>query len=411
MEITGELDPVPSKERNASNQPRNEHPALFKSVDKLINQSVTSARVTDLICFSHLRWNFVYQRPQHLISRAARQWRVWYIEEPVWADTTELIIRPIDDHLSVVIPQLAHGTERPETSQQQLIDQLLAEQHILNYALWYYTPMALPFSEHLQPQLTIYDCMDELAAFRNAPARLLELEAQLLKRADLLFTGGLSLYDAKKNRHPAAFAFPSSIDFSHFESARHGLPEPADLLSIPTPRIGFCGVIDERLDIDLLQSLASQRPDWQFVLLGPVVKIDPATLPQGPNLHYLGAKSYSELPAYFSHWKVAMMPFALNEATQYISPTKTPEYLAAGLPVVSTPIRDVIRTYGGWSPVLITDSPASAEQAIAKLLSHQIENWTLVDDYLRSNSWDTTWAMMNNLIQNHLEFSSKFVCQ
>lgn len=411
MEITGEIDPVPSKERHVSNQPKNEHPALFKSVDQLINQSVTPARVTDLICFSHLRWDFVYQRPQHILSRAARQWRVWYIEEPIWADTTELVIRSINDQLSVVVPHLAHGTERPETSQQQLIDQLLAEQHILHYALWYYTPMALLFSGHLQPQLTVYDCMDELAAFRNAPAKLLEMEAQLLKRADLLFTGGLSLYDAKKNRHPAAFAFPSSIDFPHFESARHGLPEPTDLLSIPTPRIGFCGVIDERLDIDLLRSLASQCPDWQFVLLGPVVKIDPATLPQGPNLHYLGAKSYSELPAYFSHWQVAMMPFALNEATQYISPTKTPEYLAAGLPVVSTPIRDVIRTYAGWSPVLIADSSASVEQAIATLLSHQIDNWTVVDDYLRSTSWDATWAMMNSLIQTHLEFSSKFVCQ
>ncbi|GAB3959113.1 glycosyltransferase family 1 protein [Spirosoma harenae] len=404
MEISIEIPSFLPEKSDLSNSAIKEDLTTLIPNDRLAQLSIDCTAVIDLLCFSHLRWNFVYQRPQHLLSRAACQWRVWYIEEPIWADTTELVIEKANDRLSVVIPYLAHGMEAMEAIQQQkrLIDQLLVKQAIQQYACWYYTPMALPFSDHLQPALTVYDCMDELSAFRHAPQRLLELEVQLLTRADLVFTGGLSLYDAKKDRHRAVFAFPSSIDFTHFEAARHDLPEPADQLPIPRPHIGFCGVIDERLDTDLLRALADQRPNWHFVLIGPVVKIDPASLPQGPNLHYLGPKTYSELPAYFSHWQVAMMPFALNEATRYISPTKTPEYLAAGLPVVSTPIRDVVRTYGAWLPVLIADSPATFEQAIARTLSHQIDNWTIIDDYLQTNSWDTTWASMNSLMQTCL---------
>ncbi|GAB3695304.1 glycosyltransferase family 1 protein [Spirosoma flavus] len=365
----------------------------------------SSEGVTDLICFSHLRWNFVFQRPQHLLSRASKQWRIWFIEEPIYGDSERLEIRSINEQLTVVVPHILHNSSADAVFSQQrnAIDQVLEQYQIQRFISWYYTPMAMPFTRHLNPQLVVYDCMDELSAFLGAPANLLEQEKLLLERADLLFTGGLSLYDAKKNRHPAVFAFPSSIDFGHFEAARHALPEPADLAPIPGPRIGFCGVIDERLDINLLRTLATRRPEWQFVLVGPIVKIDPASLPQGPNLHYLGAKSYSELPAYFSHWQVAMMPFAINEATRFISPTKTPEYLAAGLPVVSTPIRDVIHTYGGWSPVLIADSADTVEQAIVKALSHQVDNWPVVDDYLRTNSWDATWTKMNNLIQTQLK--------
>ncbi|CAN5643664.1 glycosyltransferase family 1 protein [soil metagenome] len=356
--------------------------------------------VTDLICFSHLRWNFVYQRPQHLLSRASRQWRVWFIEEPIYGDSQRVEVRTISENMTVVVPHLRHGTNHDEALRQQreVVDQLLAQQNIQDFIAWYYTPMALNFSDHLKPRMTVYDCMDELSAFLGAPASLLNKEKALLTQADLVFTGGLSLFEAKQARHPNVFAFPSSIDYRHFEPARHALPEPADLQNIPGPRIGFCGVIDERMDLALLRSLANSRPDWQFVLLGPVVKINHATLPQGPNIHYLGMKSYKELPAYFSHWDVAIMPFAINEATRYISPTKTPEYLAAGLPVVSTPIQDVARTYGGWAPVAIADSPQAFEQAIEKMLT-QSDDWTAVDEYLLANSWDTTWEEMSRLMQ------------
>ncbi|MBC3785253.1 glycosyltransferase family 1 protein [Spirosoma utsteinense] len=382
-------------------------------------QSPSSAtnEFDDLICFSHLRWNFVYQRPQHLLSRAAQRWRVWYIEEPEWSDAPGLSIRSVSPRLSVVVPQLPHGTS-PEQAielQRTLIDTLLAEQHIQQYALWYYTPMALPFSHHLRPQLTVYDCMDELSAFLGAPKPLLDQERQLMSRADLVFTGGYSLYEAKQQRHPQVFAFPSCIDYNHFSKARtsataSGLPDPADQQAIPGPRIGYSGVIDERLDLVLLGELARRNPNWQFVLLGPIVKINPDHLPKGPNLHYLGMKAYDELPTYFSNWQAAMMPFAINEATRYISPTKTPEYLAAGLPVVSTPIRDVLRTYGAWEQVVIADSVSAFESGLSAMLTgsaNQDAEPAELDRFLRDQSWDNTWQQMQRILRSQLNSSAR----
>ena len=374
------------------------------------NQPASSSEsgndITDLLCFSHLRWNFVYQRPQHLLSRASQQRRVWFIEEPIYGDTERTEMRSISDSLTVVVPHLRHGTSPDEVIQQQrnCVNQLLTSHKIHDFIAWYYTPMAMSFSNHLTPRLTIYDCMDELSAFLGAPASLLEQEKELLNRADLVFTGGLSLYEAKQTRHSSVFAFPSSIDYTHFEPARNTLPAPADIQNIAGPRIGFCGVIDERMNITLLGELAQSHPNWQFVLLGPVVKIDPDTLPKAPNVHYLGMKAYDELPAYFSQWDVAMMPFAINQATKYISPTKTPEYLAAGLPVVSTPIRDVISTYGGWSPVLIADTAPAFSEAIDNALTGRNipDDWNAVDTYLIENSWDATWAAMGRLMQAQL---------
>lgn len=377
----------------------------FTSKKKHVIPVPAAPAVEHLVCFSHLRWKFVYQRPQHLLSRAGQQWHVWFIEEPMYGDDHRLDVHHVNDQVSVVVPLLRHGTSPDEAVhyQREMVNELLAQNRILDFIAWYYTPMALTFSSHLQPRVTVYDCMDELSAFHGAPPSLLDEEKNLMKRADLVFTGGMSLFESKQARHPRVFAFPSSIDQTHFAQARLFLPEPADMRGIPTPRIGFCGVIDERLNLRLLRDVAQSRPDWQFILLGPVVKIDPNSLPKEPNIHYLGMKTYDELPTYFSNWDVAIMPFAINEATRYISPTKTPEYLAAGLPVVSTPIRDVIRTYGGWSQVSIADSAQTFVEAIENALDHQRpEDWTGVDKYLLDNSWDNTWANMQRIIQSQL---------
>lgn len=383
-------------------------------------ESTGKAAFEDLICFSHLRWNFVYQRPQHLMSRWAGtpdsgRCRVWYIEEPVWSDTPGLSIRSVRQHLSVIVPQLRHGTSPDEAVEQQraMIDQLLAEQRIKNYALWYYTPMALPFSDHLKPQLTVFDCMDELSAFLGAPPALLDQEIRLMSRADVVFTGGYSLYEAKQKRHSNVYAFLSSIEYDHFAQARRGcawripagpvMTDPIDQQTIGQPRIGYSGVLDERLDLSLIDQLAFRQPDWQFVFLGPVVKINPDDLPRRPNLHYLGMKAYDDLPAYFSHWQVAIMPFAINEATRFISPTKTPEYLAAGLPVVSTPIRDVLRTYGGWEQVVIADSVSAFETGLSLVLGKPPGSvQPKLDQFLREQSWDNTWEQMQRILTGFL---------
>jgi UDP-galactopyranose mutase len=292
-----------------------------------------SNKRTTLICFSHLRWDFVFQRPQHLMSRFAKSMPVVIWEEPVPAEAgagPSLDVRPAKNTpgVTVVTPRLPEGLEvgAQRTILKGLLDQYAAtlKGRVIS---WYYTPMMLPFSRHLDTVATVYDCMDELSAFRFAPAELLDLERELLEAADVVFTGGYSLYEAKKKRHGNVHPFPSSVDRAHFGKARSGIEDPADQAGIAHPRFGFYGVIDERLDLELLEQVADARPDWQLVMVGPVVKISEDDLPRRPNLHYLGGKTYDELPAYVGNWDVAMMPFAINEATRFISPTKTPEYL------------------------------------------------------------------------------------
>jgi glycosyltransferase involved in cell wall biosynthesis len=410
--LTSGSQPVTTQTQTINGAPR-------QSARKIL-PSVATENLSDLICFSHLRWNFVYQRPQHLLSRAAQRWRVWYVEEPIWSNTPSLSIHSEGPQLSVVVPHLVHGTSPEEALLQQrdMINQLLTEQHIEHYAVWYYTPMALPFTDHLQPRLTVYDCMDELSAFLGAPQPLIEQERQLIGRVDVIFTGGHSLYEAKQKRHPQVYAFPSCIDYNHFAQARSGvtrsgvtrstLADPADQQAIGGPRIGYSGVIDERLNLTLIAELAGRRPDWQFIFLGPVVKIDPSRLPQGPNLHYLGMKAYNELPAYFGNWDAAMMPFAISDATRYISPTKTPEYLAAGLPVVSTPIRDVVRTYGGWEPVVIADSVSAFQCGLSLVLNHRpTGQQPELDRFLHEQSWDNTWNQMQRILDGQLQTSAR----
>lgn len=376
----------------------------------------------DIICFSHLRWNFVYQRPQHLLTRLFRQFRVFFVEEPVY-DTDKPFLDNIysKEGIWVVVPHLPSGINETDgiKVQEMLLKEFFEYFKVSRYIFWYYTPMALPISQSFSPLLIVYDCMDELSAFQNAPPRLRELESALMKKADLVFTGGQSLYESKKGQHACIYPFPSSIDKKHFGKSRNKLSEPNDQSSIPYPRIGFFGVIDERMDIGLLKAISEQRPDWNFIIIGPVVKIDPASLPVFPNIYYLGGKSYEELPSYLSGWDVAMMPFAINESTRFISPTKTPEYLAGGKPVVSTPIRDVVTPYGDNGLVYIADTPEEFIKGIEQALTlHNKEGWLkAVDAFLENNSWDYTVEKMlfhintkidttqqNNLTQKENEY-------
>ncbi len=369
----------------------------------------TPTTAPDLVCLSHLRWNFVFQRPQHLLSRCAQGRRVFFIEEPILSNDPvgRLDISPHESGVVVIVPHLleALSIEEVASAQKLLIDELFAQYQIEQYICWYYTPMALAFTEHLQPLAIVYDCMDELSAFKGASPTLKNNEAQLFRRADLVFTGGQSLYEAKRDCHPNIYAFPSSVDVAHFAQARNVSQEPTDQAKIPHPRLGFYGVIDERMDLELLAGIAAARPDWHLVIIGPVVKIDSAMLPQGENIHYLGSKDYQELPAYLAGWDVAMLPFARNESTRFISPTKTPEYLAAGKPVVSTSIRDVVRPYGQENLVEIADNVSEFVAAVEKLLQEDLtaSGWrSRVDAFLEQISWDRSWAAMMQLIESSL---------
>ena len=360
----------------------------------------------DLLVFSHLRWDFVFQRPQHLLTRCARDRRVFYFEEPVFEQGIEprLDVSARGDTLHVAVPHLPGGLTPVEVhAELSTLVGRFVEQHVSpRYYAWYYTPMALEFTRHLKPATIVYDCMDELSHFRNAPPEMLAREDELFRRAHVVFTGGISLYEHKSAKHDNIHPFPSSVDVGHFARARSIDREPADQAHLPRPRIGYAGVIDERFDVELVRGIAQARPDWQLVLIGPVVKIDPASLPQAPNIHYFGARDYTELPAYFSGWEVGLLPFARNDSTRFISPTKTPEYLAAGRRVVSTSIRDVVRVYGESGLARIADTPAEAVAAIEASLGDRADDaaWrTAVDEFLARSSWDHTFRSMWALVE------------
>jgi glycosyltransferase involved in cell wall biosynthesis len=374
-------------------------------VESGIGHSIPGPEPVTLICFSHLRWDFVFQRPQQLMCRFAREMNVIFWEEPIEIgahETPYLRVRETEEKVRLVVPHLPAGM--PEEAREAALQRLL-DAHVSAIkgplVAWYYTPMMLPFSRDLDADVTVFDAMDELSKFRFAPAKLLELEQELIDSADIVFTGGASLYEAKKGRHDNVHCFASSVDRAHFAKARAQLFDPADQEDLPRPRLGFYGVIDERFDTELLDKIAEMRPDWSFVMVGPVVKISEDDLPKRPNIHYLGGKTYRELPAYLSGWDVALMPFAMNESTEFISPTKTPEYLAGGKPVVSTPVRDVVRTYGDLEGVKIASTAeefVAACEAALKLAEHPYEWLSEADLMLSATSWDTVQARMSGLI-------------
>ena len=347
-----------------------------------------------LICFSHLRWDFVFQRPQHLMTRMAERMAVVFWEEPVIdGDQPPALEVRHDGDVCIVVPHLPMGLDADagQVALAELLGDFLKDQPPVAVR-WYYTPMMLAFSRDVEARCTVYDCMDELSAFRFAPAELLALESELLRAADLVFTGGYSLYEAKRERHAEVRPFPSSVDVAHFARARDATPRP----DLPAT-LGFYGVIDERMDLDLVAQLADARPDWRIEMVGPVVKIDPVDLPQRDNLHYLGPRSYDDLPDTVARWDVALMPFAINDATRFISPTKTPEYLAAGRPVVSTPIVDVARHYGTMAGVMIASGSrfvGACDDALALARGSDMAWRDEADAVLAASSWDDTAAAM-----------------
>jgi glycosyltransferase involved in cell wall biosynthesis len=355
-----------------------------------------------LLVFSHLRWNFVYQRPQHLLSRLARRWRVVFVEEPMPGAT--------EDRLEVIAPCADVTVWRPHLRNpapgfhddhlavlQPMLRTAMQADGVKDYWTWFYTPMAYPLANGLRSRGIVYDCMDELSQFRNAPRQLLQRETALLKAADLVFTGGPSLYRAKRDRHPDVHCFSSSVDAAHFASADADHPLQAQL---PRPRLGWAGVIDERVNLELIAAVADARPKWQLVMVGPIVKIDPASVPQRPNIHWLGQQAYEDLPRFISSWDVCILPFALNEATRFISPTKILEYMACGRPSVSTSIRDVVDPYGHLVP--IADEPRAfieaCEATLARTPHQQFMHAKALAEVVAGTSWDRTADAMAALI-------------
>jgi UDP-galactopyranose mutase len=357
---------------------------------------------SSIVVYSHLRWDFVYQRPQHVLSRLARRHPVLFVEEAI-ADPGQpayLDVECVQPGVTRCRPHLPTVPEAFPTTLEPLLRAQLRSSDGPHVA-WLYSPMALPVARTLSPSIIAYDCMDELSAFHGAPAALRTRERALLTAADVVFTGGPSLYRAKRERNPRVLCLPSSVDVAHFQRATTALPEPADQAALAHPRLGFFGVLDERLDTALLGAVADARPGWQFVLVGPVVKIDPAVLPRRPNLHYLGQRAYADLPAYLAGWDVCLLPFARNEATRFISPTKTLEYMAAERPIVSTSIVDVAEPYAGV--VSLADTPgdfvAACEHALTSPLGDRLQAMRRI---VAGTSWDSTVAAMETALDEAL---------
>jgi Glycosyltransferase len=360
-----------------------------------------------IVVFSHLRWDFVLQRPQHLLTRLSAHHPVIFIEEPIEDPDGGLCWECSRPEPGVLVCRPRTPAGEPGFSGAQtavlepMVAELVAREARGETVAWLYTPMALPLAESLAPAAMVYDCMDELSLFKGAPPALLEREAELLTVADVVFTGGPSLFEAKRERHPNVHCFPSSVDAAHFHQALSGTtPESADQVDLPHPRLGFYGVIDERLDLAILERLATAHPEWQLVMVGPVVKIDPATLPRQPNILYTGQRAYGDLPAYLAGWDVCLLPFARNDATRFISPTKTLEYMVAERPIVSTPIRDVAGPYGDI--VYLAETPdefvRACETALAAPPAERERRARLMRGVIERTSWDRTAREMGELL-------------
>jgi UDP-galactopyranose mutase len=346
-----------------------------------------------LVAFSHLRWGFVWQRPQHLLTRFAREMPVVVVEEPEYhLQGADVHVR--HDHGVTVVTPLLPLTDEQFGFGNHVNGQIsrLVEPFIRRGAdpiLWYYTPMALGAEPStVRPRLTVYDAMDDLASFRAAPPELRIREARVLSTVDLVFTGGPTLYRQRRDMHPSVHCFPSGVEAAHFASPKALRHE--GLAHRRSPILGYYGVIDERLDLDLLEEIADRRPDWTIALIGPVAKIDESTIPVRDNIVRFGQQAYDDLPAFLACFDVALMPFARNEATRAISPTKTLEYLAGGKPVVSTPITDVIALYGDAVEIAETGEEfVAAAESVLNRTSNADRQWrTRAARLVAAHDWD-----------------------
>lgn len=368
--------------------------------------------MSDLVCISHLRWDFVWQRPQHLLSRLSKFYRVLFVEEPtVDPEATHpyLNIKTQTDRLTVLemvypgtVPRwVGHGDKETQSAYTLLLRDYLKKNKYDTSILWLYTPMAHDFVPHIPHKLFVYDVMDQLSAFKGAPPEIMDYERKLLPKADIVFTGGVSLYRDKAPLNPNTHCFPSGVDIDHYSKAASQMPTPDGLKGMSSPIIGYFGVIDERMDMPLLEQVANAHPEWNIVLVGPIAKIRHEDLSQQPNIHFLGKQSYENLPQFLSHFDVALVPFALNESTEYVSPTKTLEYMAAHKPIVSTPIRDVIDLYG--EVVKVGHTPEEFIKHIETSLTENGKHRRAAEKrLLTQNLWESIAAEMYGLMQKQL---------
>ena len=369
-----------------------------------------------LLVHSHLCWDWVWQRPQQFISRLSRRRKVLFVEtiapDPQLAAPLARF-RVLEDYPNVTVlrlqfPQWSWGDgDYVDLERRRLVQDFVAGPLGKGFGdpiQWFYDPMAVPaFAGQMGEVATVYDCMDELSKFRGAPPEIIHRELELLERTDIVFTGGRRLFESKSQFHDNCHFYGCGVDGEHFGQARAARTVvPAELTALPQPILGYFGVIDERMDYELLAYLAKTKPHWSIVLVGPTTKVDPKLLPKAQNLHWLGQRSYAELPALCKAFELCLMPFALNEATEFINPTKALEYMATGRQIISTAVPDVVRNFG--SVVSIARNPqefvALCEKALDQPDAEAIARGLKM---ARQNSWDSIVAQLEGHLDEVLE--------
>lgn len=367
-----------------------------------------------LLVFSHLRWGFACQRPQQLLSRLAGRWRVVVVEEPRHAPgAMRLEIFEAAPHLTVLTPHTPVDAEGFQDSQTAALKWLLRQyvdaRGLHLDAIWLTTPMALPLANAMGADCLVYDCMEEPSAGSSTPMLVRQREAALMHQAALVLAGGPALFKVRKSLHTHAHCLPSGVDMAHFSPVKLKPTGPLvrrahELQSgLPRQRLGFAGIIDARLDLNIITALAESHPGWSLIMVGPIVGLDAARLPRRPNIHWLGPQSYELLPYLMAGWDLAMMPFVLDESTRFLNPVQALESMAAGLPVVGTPLLDVQALY---FPTVTIASPEGFVAACEDVLAEgTLERCARLVDIARRavrHSWEDTADTVHELLEEAL---------
>lgn len=365
-----------------------------------------------IIVHSHLGWDWVWQRPQQFHSRLSKSHPILFVEGPVVTDqltTSRVTLREVSDYPNIVVLQMQMPASRwsdgawVDAERRRIVQSVLEgplSRKFENPVQWFYDPMAVTaFAGQMDEQANVYDCMDELSQFKGAPPELVRRERDLLAVADVVFAGGPKMARSKSRFNSNCYSFGCGVDIKHFGKARHGRTRvPADIASMSGPVLGYIGVVDERLDYELLAALADHNPSWNVAIVGPSTKVDPADFPKRSNLHFLGGRDYSQLPAYAKGFDVCMMPFAKNAATEYINPTKALEYMATGRPIVSTDVEDVVLQFSDVVHIatghgeFIADCEASLEEPNARRIQSGMR-------MARNNSWESIVSRLERHVE------------
>ena len=367
-----------------------------------------------IVVHSHLKWDWVWQRPQQFLSRLSDKHRVLFVEAPDVYDgahVTRVDLREVTDFPNINVLQIKIPAKRRsdttwiDQERRRVVQSLLSGplgQSFTSIVQWFYDPMAVTaFAGQLDEQLIVYDCMDELSLFRGAPPELVRRERELLALADVVFAGGPKIWSAKRELNPNCFCYGCGVDAKHFgEACDPQLRVPHDMADLPRPVFGYIGVVDERIDYELLARLADST-QGSVVMVGPWTKVDPASFPRRDNFHWLGSRDYSELPGYAKGFDVCIMPFAMNEATRFINPTKALEYMATGRPIVSTPVEDVVAQFSDVITIAndATTFANACERAAVQPDSRQIESGLAL---AQQNSWESIVARLEQHIEEAL---------